>query len=360
MLRSPAVPSLLQVLHDASGHGANEIVLEADRAPTMRTQLGVESLGVVLSEGELFDALGAVLPPEQQAELAVGNLVEFQVHDGTARWTLVAEAGREGVVVRGRTGSRSLALAEVGTPLELPPLAKPTGDGATSSVPRAPGPLAKRRDTAWDLPVVASTPPPTADAPPRSPPPSWLLGGTPEFDHAPASTRASSGVDFAMRRRETAEPPAALGDPLDLPPPPSWSAGEADAPRAAIGTLTRQIPEGSLVFVRGVGNGERLARAIAPYDLVSSARDVGTRRTGGPAVYVVRLEDPSEVLGWALRRIEEGARVVIETGARTLAGARRGFLGIHAGPAAEQWVAAVTVLWAAPDGERWSLAPGGS
>src|SRR5687767_3645027 len=100
------MPSLLQVLHDATGHGAAEIVLESDRAPTVRTALGVETLDVVLSEGELFDALSAVLAPEQQAELAVGNVVEFQLHDGVARWHLVAEAS-EGMIVRGRTGVRA-------------------------------------------------------------------------------------------------------------------------------------------------------------------------------------------------------------------------------------------------------------
>ncbi len=358
MLPSRNVPSLLQVLHDASGHGADEIVLEADRTPSMRTPAGVETLGVVLSEGELFDALAAVLPPEQQAELAMGGLVEFQVHDGSTRWSLVAEAGGAGAIVRGRTVTGSPALAEVGVPLELPPLARSTGDGAASSVPRAPGPLARRRDTAWDLPPPSPGPLSEAERPSSPTGSTRLHGATPDLDYVPVPSRAPSGVDFAVRPRDAILPAAALEDAAELPASPSWSRGESGAVRHTTTTLIRQIPEGSVVFVRGVGNGERLARAIAPYDLVVSARDVGARRTGGPAVYVVRLEDPSEVLGWALRRVEEGARMVIETGARTLAGARRGFVGIHANTAAQQWLAAVPVFWAAPEGERWTVSLG--
>jgi hypothetical protein len=98
------MPSLLQVLHDATVRGAVEIVLEPDRPPQARGPEQVETIPTVLSEGELYDALGAVLKPEQQAELAVGNVVEFHLFDGTAKWHLVAEPGGDGVIVRGRAG----------------------------------------------------------------------------------------------------------------------------------------------------------------------------------------------------------------------------------------------------------------
>lgn len=372
------MPSLLQVLHDATGHGATEIVLESDRAPTMRTALGVESLSIVLSEGELFDALAAVLAPEQQAELAVGNVVEFQLHDGVSRWHLVAEAA-EGMIVRGRTSASRSEIEEVGAPLDLPPLRRgDTGKGA--AVPRAPGPLARKRDTAWDLPAVSSTPAPastsggssgnnprvstgTRPAAPVPPPggalPSWLVpAGAGDQEGAAAVTEP---IDFALRRRPpTGEPPAILEDTDGRPSPPAsvdWPAGMRPPSSDPFADVAAGLTDGSLCLVRGHGHGERVARHFGSYALIVDRREAEGRRFETTIVtFVVRLEDPSELLGWILRRVEEGARVIVEIGARSAAGARRTLLGTTAGSQAASWLDSVPRFWcSADDRGHWTL-----
>lgn len=336
------MPSLLQVLHDATGHGATEIVLEPGRAPTLRTSMGVETLRASMSEGELFDALSGVLGPDQQAELAVGNVVEFQLHDGVARWTLVAEAGRDGVVVRGRTQA-SGDVAEVGVPLELPPLRRGTeGVGMPAAPAVAPR---KTRDTAWDLPAVTTTPPPTGAAQI----PSWLVSATELERDAPRITVEPDPIDFALRRRPpTGEPPASLEDVQ----PHEQMPGSVDPFRE----LASQLPEGSLCLARGHGPGERLARHLGAYALILDLAEAQGVRTDTVGVaFVLRLEDPSPLLGWVLRRVEEGARVVIEVSARTPIGARRVLLGTHSAASADAWLAAVPCFWLDEEQGRWSL-----
>lgn len=375
------MPSLLQVLHDATVRGAVEIVLEPDRPPQARGPEQVESIATVLSEGELYDALGAVLKPEQQAELAVGNVVEFHLFDGSAKWHLVAEPGGDGVIVRGRAGEGAAPSVAEGTPLELPPLRRGEPD-RNAAVPRAPGPLLVKRprDTAWDLPPVAGTqsgvplPKPTprsnpspsvsANAPTENKMPSWFEGTTP----APSSTTtpasstprsspaAKSGsddaIDFALLRRPpTGEPPAILDDAEE--PSPGKARPRTDDP---FEPLARELAPGSICLVRGHGIGERLARHYGKYALIVEPREVqGLREDGGVTTFVVRIEDPSELLGWSMRRAEEGARVILEIGALTAAGARRSLLGTQAGPTAAAWLDALVVRWLADDGGTWTL-----
>jgi hypothetical protein len=74
--------------------------------------------------------------------------------------------------------------------------------------------------------------------------------------------------------------------------------------------------------------------------------------------YVVRLEDPSVCLGWILRRLEEGARVVVETRARTMEGARRILLGVDASPRAETWLEAHALHWLAHQDGAWTMQSG--
>ncbi len=335
------MPSLLQVLHDATGHGAMEIVLEPDRHPTLRTSLGVETMDTVLAESELFDALAGVLGPDQQAELAVGNVVEFQVHDGVARWQLVAEAGRDGVVVRGRTGEA--AVAEVGVPLELPPLRRT--EGAPIAGGAVPGPR-KTRDTAWDLPAVTTTPPPT---PGPAQIPSWLVAGGGD-DGGAALTIEPDPIDFAIRRRPpTGEPPASLEDATESSAP---IQGRSD-PFAGVAA---ELPDGALCLVRGHGHGERIARHLGPYALILDRSEASSVRSDLPnPTFVLRLEDPSELLGWMLRRVEEGARVIVEVQARSVAGARRVLLGINAAASAQAWLSAVPTFWVTDEQGRWQL-----
>ncbi|MBX7079729.1 MAG: hypothetical protein K1X88_11115 [Nannocystaceae bacterium] len=339
------MPSLLQVLHDATGHGATEIVLEPGRAPTLRTSMGVETLRASMSEGELFDALSGVLGPDQQAELAVGNVVEFQLHDGVARWTLVAEAGVEGVVVRGRTQA-SGDVAEVGVPLELPPLRRGTEGVGMPAATTAAAPR-KTRDTAWDLPAVTTTPPPAAGP---AQVPSWLVSATELERDAPRIHVEPDPIDFALRRRPpTGEPPASLEDVQ----PHEQTAGSVDPFRE----LASLLPEGSLCLARGHGPGERLARHLGAYALILDAAEAQSVRADTVGVaFVLRLEDPSPLLGWALRRVEEGARVIVEVSARTPIGARRVLLGTGSAASADAWLSAVPCFWLDEEQGRWALA----
>lgn len=341
------MPSLLQVLHDATGHGATEIVLEPGRTPTVRTSAGVETMPLALTEGELFDALGGVLGPDQQAELAVGNVVDFQVHEGLVRWHLTAHAGADGIVVRGRTGA-AVGVAELGVPLDLPPLPRGDGDGQAVTIPAAPP--RRHRDTAWDLPSVMSTPPPT----PSGSLPDWLVSAGASSEATGAGVRIEPDPpDFALRRRPpTGEPPATLGDALEIGLPPFGSLRTTD-PFAAIAS---ELGEAGLCLVRGHGNGERLARVLGAYALILDPSEaLGRRLDAHVAAFVIRLEDPSELLAWSLRRVEEGSRVIVECGARTLAGALRVLLGVQHGPHAETWLASVPTFWVADDHGTWTI-----
>jgi hypothetical protein len=340
------MPSLLQVLHDATGHGATEIVLEPGRAPTMRTNLGVEQMKTELTESDLFDALGGVLGPDQQAELAVGNLVEFQLHDGLVRWHLGAQAGAQGVIVRGRSGTAP-DVAEVGVPLDLPPLSRGFSDGEAVAIP--PPPPRRHRDTAWDLPSVMSTPPPV----PSGQLPDWLMSSGAQGDGS-AALRVPDPPDFAMRRPPTGEPPATLGDALEDEPIDIGSARtNASDPFAA---LASQLPDGTLCLARGHGNGERLARHLGAYALILEASEaLGRRFDARVGAFVLRLDDPSELLGWSLRRIEEGARVIVEVSAKAPDGGRRVLLGVTHGATAIEWLNAVATYWLADERGQWAL-----
>jgi hypothetical protein len=59
---------------------------------------------------------------------------------------------------------------------------------------------------------------------------------------------------------------------------------------------------------------------------------------GVVAALAVCLEDPSQHLGYLLRRLEEGTRVLVQTTARTPAGAKRLLLGTTASERAEAWL----------------------
>jgi len=197
--------------------------------------------------------------------------------------------------------------------------------------------------------------------------PSWLettgSGSTPRTSPAVAPAKASSddAVDFALLRRPpTGEPPAILDDAIETTNGQSGGqSGGQSKPRAddPFGPLARELGPGTICLVRGHGIGERLARHYDRYALILERREVqGIRDDGRVGTFVLRIEDPSELLGWALRRAEEGARVIIETAALTAAGARRSLLGTQAGPTATAWLDALPVHWLAEDDGRWTLA----
>lgn len=121
------------------------------------------------------------------------------------------------------------------------------------------------------------------------------------------------------------------------------------------------LTPGTVVYLAGVGAGARLLEHYeAGYEVVDdgSWATVTTRALAELPMgqgYLVRLEDPSRCLPWLLRRLEEGACVVVETRARTAAGARRVLLGAEASAHLVQWLDAQRQLWLHADGTAWML-----
>jgi hypothetical protein len=127
----------------------------------------------------------------------------------------------------------------------------------------------------------------------------------------------------------------------------------------------QNIGPGSLCLIQGPGVGERFARYVngGVFTVIEDDDDpdvvmraVAQEEPGG--TYVVRLEDPSRCLGWVLRRLEEGARVMVETRARTIEGARRTLLGVSASPRAETWLEAHALHWLTRRAGIWTLESG--
>ncbi len=348
----------------------------------VRTEAGAVTVGDPLSESELFDALSLVLGPDQQAELAVGNVVSFEVDVGVERWNLLAEPAADGIIVRGRAGSSSSKeTPTMGPKLDLPKL--DTVEPDRESVPSTGKSIlrpAKRR-TQWDIgvPDAPTSPPEPASAPPAATP-SWsrrLAEEEPsDFEiRTPTGEQPASLVDAHELRVDDVELEAMVpasperveieygGDPTGLDP----SVGSDPTPdptaaevRPALADFATVIPAGTLCLVPGDGNAEMLATSlqggdyaliddVSPGGILAAAADL---EPGGR--FAVRLEDPSEALGWILRRLEEGARGVVETRARPAPGARRVLLGVAASTRAEQWLAVHPTVWFEEQPGGWS------
>jgi|GEM_PF-2010110 len=389
--------SLPKLLLEAAGRKASEVQLDVGQRPVLTTPAGRESIGELLGESDLFEALSGVLGPEQQAELAVGNSVEFRLSTRTGEWTMRVEPSLDGMTVRGRRGTGEIPVkqdADVGTPMELPPLApfQPESHEAP-----APEPVLKRR-TQFDLglstyaedeapwseePEAPPAPPDTGSAEERKsplppPPPLGELG--PE---------RASGVDFAIVPEAVdgtaaPEPIDVQSDvALDVPVVPVTAVEPgpepeaiADVPRPAdrfrsvarsesstrddVAPLVNRLVPGTMCFASEGGLAEHVARAgTSPVTVLDerSAVDLAGRMLAElelGATYLVQLEDPSRIAAWLLRRIEEGSRVIVETRARDLAGAKRMFVGMHGEPA-ERWLAAHDVVWLADEGGSWQM-----
>jgi hypothetical protein len=108
-------------------------------------------------------------------------------------------------------------------------------------------------------------------------------------------------------------------------------------------SVASELDAGVLAFVLGhAGLVEQLAHTphlvVLDHDQPDQLRARVQALPAG-AFIVIRREDPSTLLGWILRRLEDGFRVLIETGARSGAGARRILLGTDASARAEAWLA---------------------
>ena len=408
--------SLPKLLLEAAERKAAEVQLEVGERPVLTTPGGRESVGDPLGESDLFEALSGVLGPEQQAELAVGNAVEFRLSTRTGEWTMLVEPSLDGMIVRGRRGTGEVPVkqdADVGTPMDLPPLApfQPESHEAP-----APEPVLKRR-TQFDLGLstyAEDEPPWAGEAEPPPPPP------TPAPTDAGANAAPNPGADAGEDRKSPLPPPppvdnlgperasgvdfaivpeaveqSAAPEPIDValervadvpvPPPVSavpngdrneYGEGVADVPRPAdrfrglarevsstrddVAPLINRLLPGTLCFAAEGGLAEQVARAgAAPVTVLDerSAVDLAGRMLEElelGVTYLVRLEDPSRIAAWLLRRLEEGSRVIIETRARDLAGAKRTFVGLHGEPA-ERWLTAHDVVWLADEGGTWQM-----
>lgn len=367
LLDSGRMPSLPQVLHEASLRGgAIEVTLESDQRPMVRTDAGSVTVGDPLSESELFDALSMVLSPDQQAELALGNVVSFGVDVGSEHWTLVAEPAVDGIVVRGRIGSSS---AETHAPapvpstraLDLPML--DTVEPDRQSVPSTGKSILRpsKRRTAWDIGVPeAAVPPPRAPTPPPSKP-SWSK-----------QMAGEEGSDFELRT-PTGEQPASLIDAHDLSARdddddnidlaelviPPQDPHELEI-RESLEAFAAAVAPGTLCIVQGEGGAEALATAMpgGDYALIDDAAPDGVLSVAADlepgSCFAVRLEDPSLVLGWILRRLEEGSTVVLQSRARTAQGAQRILLGTSATRRGEEWLSVHAAIWFAEQPAGWS------
>ncbi len=363
------MPRLSQVLHAAVDREASEIIFESGQPVVITTSRGPEPLGDVVAENELFEALTEVLGPEDQAELAVGNVLSFEVDLGHESWTLVTEPGPNGIIVRGLPSNGRPAF--VGDGVELPVL-----DNAEEVDVEAPaGSNARWKELAADEVGGALED---------------LEIGLPELgvpdDDDDFEMEVSSGEEVSFAGVAEADPsesdevsfaditPEAVGSAPTLAmsaagepsrsfeagagPPELTPPGAAAAAAAAVSTGLSQhaglIEPGMLVFLQGTGLAEHLAEALGVESHVLEGEqrpDPSALRPG--TMVVVRCEEPSRHLGWVLHRLEEGVRVVIETQALTPEGARRILLGVGATPRAEAWLDQRPVRWFAPGPSGW-------
>jgi hypothetical protein len=208
----------------------------------------------------------------------------------------------------------------------------------------------------------------------------WLESNV--FEAAVASADDGSAIDFELRapgarydedptelepRRSSAPSPVSVKGFTPRSPkirsPHRGLTRNDRSDRRMFAELAASMVLPMLCIVQGEGNAERLAacidegtfRTINDDDddaaMLAAAREVA----GG--TFVVRLEDPSRVLGWILRRLEEGSTVVVQTRARTMEGAHRTLLGLAVTPGAEAWLAVHRVGWLHENGSGdWTLA----
>ncbi|PRQ07434.1 hypothetical protein [Enhygromyxa salina] len=155
------------------------------------------------------------------------------------------------------------------------------------------------------------------------------------LDHGNAMSTAAAARASTRREMTAVRSP----DADTLRELPTFGHGEPE-----LNDIVAHISEGALVYVREPGFIDTLAQAfLSPsitIDDQADPREVWSRVRGLPpgAIVIVRCEDPSRLLGWILRRLEEGYRVFVETRARTPEGARRVLLGVAASERAERWL----------------------
>jgi len=104
--------SLVEVLEDAVGRSAFEVILGSAHAIVFTTPWGRELERRVSPGAELFEMLSAVISDEQQIELAVGNNVALTLEARATSWTLRAKSGTEGISIHAHCPALAEAAAE--------------------------------------------------------------------------------------------------------------------------------------------------------------------------------------------------------------------------------------------------------
>lgn len=127
--------NLATLLDSAAKSQGFEVVMESGQPVVVTTPRGPSPLGDVVPEDHLFSLLTEVLTDDQQAELAVGNVIEFKVDCDAGRWNLLAEPGAEGISVQGRlqAGSPAAAAADSQEGLQLPAM-EPFGSADSEEI----------------------------------------------------------------------------------------------------------------------------------------------------------------------------------------------------------------------------------
>lgn len=329
---------LSSLLAEAADSRPSEVVVETDQALRLVHGQGESSVGEALTGGFVHDALAEVLSSEQQADLALGEPVKFDMVVGEVTWHLVGETALETTTVRARPDADgfefgdsvpiALDIEDFETHFDIPRLPRRHPSGPSDidiEIQVDDDPLEERAGVR-----LAALRPMPIEAEPRIGWPRQV--GSTGFSRAESPRRrapANTGVRDASRRED-----------LD--------------------TMALAIPIGTLAFLHRA-QGEALARGLGWPLRVIGEGDTPDRvyaecaALPEGAALIVALEDPSPWLPWLLRRVEEGRRVLVETLAISPGGARRILLGATAIDRTESWLSEVRIVHTALLGGVWTL-----
>lgn len=371
-----AVGLLSTLLHEASARRPSEVLIETDQPVRVQLPSGAtDVIGEAIKGTAMSDELSDLLTTDQQVELALGEQVKFDLVIGPYVWHLVGETAKEIISVRARPSAEFL---EPGDSVQIPIDPEPDDEAEAEDSPRtrkAPaGPSEIDIDLNFDdeprqapgLRLAALKPVPL-DSKPQ---PAWP-GGRREPAREGRRRSGASPLTIAPTSRLGPEPGSRRGAPdstqqlpLHAVPVPGDTAAVVAALTAGTLAVLQVTRIGSGPEGREVDDGDPLADLLAAIELPQMMLSEGdaiedaSRRLpelGAHGLIVLRIEDPSPWLGWLLRRVEEGQRVLVETAATTVEGARRILLGVDASPRAEAWLDAVRVIRVSVEHGRWTL-----
>jgi hypothetical protein len=292
---------LSDLLARANEAGARALEIIAERPVTLETPEGPVELGGIVAESELLGLFESTLTAEQQIELAIGNPVMLSVDTTRGVWTLLAEAygDRPGLSGRVSLGTRTLKLRA----LDDDSAREASGGGA---LPPPPSSWGRQQDEADERGESEH-----AQSAPVDPPPLRIPSSRPSMGALPSGPVAVTAVAI---------------DEVDL--------GLHVIPGSVVLSLA---PDEGEYFASRLGAGFRVVidEDVDARGVVNFASEIAE----GDCL-IVRCEDPSRPFAWLMRRVEEGARVIVETRCTTVVGARRMFIGLLGAPA-ERWLDAV-------------------